>query len=63
VGSCSRMDTDDREVMSRATSDGGSGGLAWANPKTSLLRVLARLLQAIACLSLSPPAQPNTSKL
>lgn len=59
VGSWSRIETEERDVISRATSDGGSGGRAWANPRTSFLRVLALRLHAIACLSLSPPAQPE----
>lgn len=58
VGSCNRIQTDDKAVISTATRDGGSGGLACANPNTKRFNVFARLPQAIACFSVSPPAQP-----
>lgn len=58
VGSYSLTETEVEDVISTATKDGGSGGLAWANPSTSLFKVFALLPQTIACFSVSPPAQP-----
>lgn len=60
VGSCNLIQTDDNAVISTATKDGGSGGLAWAKPSTKRFNVLARLPHAMACFSVSPPAQPAT---
>lgn len=53
------MQTEEAEVISTATRDAGSGGLACANPSTSLFKVFALLPHAMACFSVSPPAQPN----
>lgn len=57
-GSWRRISTDDGPVMSAATNDGGSGGLACVKPKTSRFNVFARRFHANACFSVSPPAQP-----
>lgn len=62
VGSCNLTQTEEADVISTATREGGSGGLAWANPSTSLFNVFALLPQTIACFSVSPPAQPKICK-
>lgn len=57
--SCNLIVTVFDDVTSTATNDGGSGGLACANPNTNLFKVFALRFHTIACLSVSPPAQPN----